>query len=169
MTATFPVYLRIATKYYRIEATQVKRTLKNKAIYVPKPLSKANQNGTNVPSTIAVDLKKITDNVAVIGFIPAQDTSATRVGDASAVSPTFTETTQKNSVDVFEDMISDFKRLPGPYYFNYKGKTYTVLIDQLEHTDRSNRIQTSKVNSTIRENFPQRVDVSINFTICDVR
>lgn len=169
MTASFPVYLRIATKYYRIQASQVKRTLKNKAIYVPKPISKANQNGTNTPSTLAIDLKKITDNVAVIGFVPAQDPSATRVGTDATVSPTFTETTQKNSVDVFEDMISDFKKLPGPYYLNYKGKTYTVLIDQLEHTDRSNRLQNSNVNSSKLENFPQRVDLAINFTICDVR
>jgi len=169
MSKTFPVYLKIDSRYYRIEATQVKRTLKNKNIYVPIPLSKTNQDGTKTPKTLAIDLKKITDNVAVIGFIMAQDVNATLVGDATTVSPTFTEVTQDNAVEVFENMVGDFKKEPGPYFLNYKGHTYDVLIDQLEHTDRSNRIQTSQVNGVQTINFPQRVDVSINFTICDVR
>jgi len=170
MTKTFPVYIKFdnssPTRYYRIESTQVKRTLKNKIIKVQKPVSKSRQDGANEPETLLIDLKKITDMIMVMGYIPVQDSSATPTG---TIAPTFTDTTQKNSVDVFEDMVADFKKVPGPYTLFYKGKEYQVLIDQLEHTDRSNRIQTSKVNDTQTVNFPERVDVSMSFTVGSVR
>jgi hypothetical protein len=170
MSATYPVYIKFdnssPVRYYRIEATQVKRTLKNKLIKVKKPLSKNNQDGSNTPETLLIDLKKIDDMVTVMGYVSVQDTSSTPSG---TIAPTFTDTTQKNSIDVFEDMVADFKKVPGPYTLFYKGKEYTVLIDQLEHTDRSNRIQTSTVNSVKTENFPQRVDIAISFTIGSVR
>jgi len=170
MSRTYPVFLEFDNsspkRYYRIESTQVKRTLKNKIIKVQKPLSKTNQNGSNTPETLLIDLKKIEDMITVIGYIPVQDSSATPSG---TISPTFTDSTQKNSVDVFEDMVADFKKVPGPYTLHYKGKEYSVLIDQLEHTDRSNRIQSSQVNGTQTTNFPQRVDLSISFTVGSVR
>jgi hypothetical protein len=154
MTATFPVTLTISTNTYSFEAQQVKRTIKNKLIKVQKPLTRGNQTGSNDPETMLVDIKKIEDMVMLIGFIPSQ-----------------TMGTFKSAIVVFNSLVTDIKRQPGPFTLAYRGITLQVCVDQIEQTD-SARVSQSYRDSTgavVGTDSPQRVELSISFTVGKIR
>lgn len=155
MTATFPVTITLGSNTYSIEAQQVKRVLKNKLIKVNKPLTRGNQTGSNDPETMLMDIKRIEDMITVQGFIASQ-----------------TIGTYKSAVQIFENMVQDFKRQPGPFTLTYRSNSYQVCVDQLEHTDSVKRAQNylnaagSGVGGT---DSPQRVEVSMSFTVGKLR
>lgn len=74
------VVITINSVNYTIRAKSVKRAIKNTLIKVQKPLTKSRQDGTNVPETLAVDIKRITDMLTIVGEIHYQE-----IPDASAV------------------------------------------------------------------------------------
>jgi hypothetical protein len=139
---------------YQIKATMVKRSIKNQITKIAKPLSKAKQDGTNVPETLAIDLKRITDMITINGEIHPQTIGGVYY----------------DSITSFNRLVTAFKTRPGPYTISYRGTTYSGLFDQLESEDRADVLQAYINNSnTMISDVPQKIKVTISFTVSTVR
>ncbi len=147
------VVITINSVNYTIRAKSVKRAIKNTLIKVQKPLTKSRQDGTNVPETLAVDIKRITDMLTIVGEIHQQTIS-----------------TPQTAVGAFNLLATAFKTRPGPYTIVYRGVTYSGLFDQLESEDKADTLQSYVNSSNVRSaDIPSKVNCTISFTICTVK
>jgi hypothetical protein len=143
--------LTVGGNDYFIETKSVRRKMINKLIKVSKRLSRANQNGSNVPKTILVDTKNVEDTYVIKGFISSQ-----------------TVGTYKSALTIAGELITNCKKYPTPITMTYRTVAYSVGIDSMDYDDSSVRAQhyrdvnRSAVSGTTS---PDRVEFNLSVTV----
>jgi len=160
MTNTYPVYFEINSKFYKIAIEKLQRSSQNDITAIKKPLSKGRQDGSNTPETSVIDLKIIGDMFTINGKMYSQDID---------VEPNGTELTQISPINAGIALFNAYKKQKGPFVLHYRGLSYNGLITDLSYSEDSSMSQSAIVNSTMFNNSPSHIDVTIKFLVGNIR